>query len=384
MFRSALFALLTCYSFSNTTAVADEVRNGGDSRPLWENASWFTGGKPVRYCIEMDSDFGVTIEFARTQFQNALSTWDEYVNQKKIWFGYPKFRIATDFRIQNSCTGREDFKLKLGGIDAETRKAKKVLSLQDPVAFAFRTSFNPLTGWGKGFVWIKNTTENPATHSKFPDWSKGDTLLGIFLHELGHVFGNNHSDGSIMTEKIVDVLWSRTVFDDPAPDTPDLNTIDWEIELYSCRHCAFTKSGHLSKFLRDEEAQARNFQFLTGRNPVGNIEVTVSQTELAGTIYRGSLTVKDSLHTEVLSYSLIKESDSVHVGAPVFISYVAAMGVHRQGAMVHFGNLELSNGNRVPIILERNMNEHQVEISVLNNGVKTPIFVTTNKIDMLP
>ena len=384
MFRSTLLALLTCCSFSYTIAIADEVRNGGDSRPPWENASWFSGDKPVRYCIEIDDDFGVTPEFALTQFQNALSMWRRYLNDKKIWHDYPQHRMATNYRLQNRCNGREDLKLKLGEIDRDTRKAQSALALQDPVAFAYRMSFDPIVGWGKGFIWIKNSSQAPEPWNKFPVWSKKDTLLGIFLHELGHVLGNTHADGSIMTEDIVNLLRTWTISDEPAPDTPELNSIDWEIELYTCYGCAFTKTGHLSKSLRDEDAQSRNFLLLTGRNPVGVIEATVSQTELSGNIYSGNLTVKDDLGTEVLSYSLMKESDSAYGGVPIFISYVAGNGEALQSAAVHFGNMELSNGSRVPITLERNMNSRQVAISILNNGVKTPLFVTTNKIDMLP
>jgi hypothetical protein len=385
MFRYSFIMVAISYCFQIQSAFSDEVRNGGDSRPPWENASWFVGQSPVRVCFEHSDEFGVTEAFAKSQFRRALTIWTQYADQKKIWPSESKYRISSNFQLLARCSGREDLKIKLGVIDTETRKAQSELALQNPTAFAYRSSFHPRSGRGKGFIWIKKSSQETVPW-KFPDWSKNDTLQGMFLHELGHVFGNTHIEGSIMTESIVSVIKSWTWSDNPAPDTPKINEIDWDVEFAICGDCALSKSGRLSQSPLDEYTQVKNFKFLTGREPSGTIEAKVDQRELLGRIYTGTITVRDSLGSTELRYTLNKDFNSYSGGASVFYSYVdgayAVGSTH--GSVIYFGTIELANSNQVPITLERNMNFRQVSINILRDGLKIPIFMTPNSVDSIP
>src|SRR6185437_1712189 len=64
-------------------------------------------------------------------------------------------------------------------------------------------------GWTPGFIWVADTGQVDSASST-PMWTnfEGMPLQRILLHELGHVFGSTHVDGTIMAD-LSHWLWEK-------------------------------------------------------------------------------------------------------------------------------------------------------------------------------
>jgi hypothetical protein len=197
--------------------------SGGDNPSADQASAWFLGAQPVRYCIVLDPTFGVSEADAEATIATSFQVWRDYIQQKHI--NEPGFadgpmgtynagneavshaKIIMNTELIASCDQTEDLKFYLGGMNDEVKQY--ITAFTNPTAFAQRTAYDGLRGWGKGFIWVSGPRPGPVSSI---DWKFPFRFEGILLHEIGHVLGNSHIDHTIMREDIAS--WVET----PAQD----------------------------------------------------------------------------------------------------------------------------------------------------------------------
>jgi hypothetical protein len=276
--------------------MGDERGNGAEYIRADDGSAWFfDGSRKIRYCMTIAPSFGTDAGRAQNAIKSAFATWEKYLVAKdRIGLKQkPGFRFATELVYLPSCDGTEDLSFKFGILDAESTSHLK--DLRTPVALAVRTAYDPKTRWGKGFVWLASQgslgestspkTELGTVQTKpLPDWKGSNSVEGIILHEVGHIFGNEHIPGTIMQEYIVHAVeWL------PEADRQRfLTQIDWYFELVpSATSCNAPVKGTLGFKGLDPftgtpyDTTPDNFKLLTGRASVGRVssEYTTSSCE---------------------------------------------------------------------------------------------------------
>jgi hypothetical protein len=203
---------------------------GGDNLNPQDGMAWFMGTAPIKFCIQSSASFGVPDSQVADLIVGGGNTWADYIRNKSVNEG---FSIDTHFQALKSCDGTEDltFYLGLDGPKA-VQKAKRLYD--DPSAFVVRTQFDMEKGWSKGAVWV-------AASGKLANWNSPNSLKGILLHEIGHILGCSHVQGTIMRADI------SSLFNPPmnlaAQIQKQLGQIDQDRELRVCRTCAMDVSG---------------------------------------------------------------------------------------------------------------------------------------------
>lgn len=360
--------------------MGDERGNGAEYIRADDGSAWFfDGSRKIRYCMAIAPSFGADADRVHNAIKSAFATWEKYlVTKERIGIDRkPGFRFATELAYLPTCDGTEDLSFKFGILDAESTSHLK--DLRTPVALAVRTAYDPKTRWGKGFVWLASQgslgesmspkSEQGSVQTKpLPDWSGSYSIEGILLHEVGHIFGNEHIPGTIMQEYIVhSAQWL------PEVDRQRyLTQIDWYFELVpSATSCNAPVKGTLGFKGLDPftgtpyDTTQDNFKLLTGRAPVGkvNTEYTASSCETGFT-------------------TLIVSDDDDRFVFPIFIAGDSAISIavgrnrtlkavywddSKQGLMSWFlgefsssstlGSLStsMSTGQRFQVIVDNNM-----------------------------
>lgn len=222
-----------------------DVGSAGDNFSDEHLAAWFTGPRePVTACVEVASDFGVPPERARAVVLRAFGEWKEYVRSRRVHAGADGVSpLVTDVLLDKKCSPSTEIAFFLGVENAAVAEARIQNAFSNPTAFVQRLAFDRVKGEGRGFVWVARAGGVRAEPA-FPDWSDDDRLLAILLHELGHVYGNGHVPGTVMSESISQLL-------EGAAPAASLARIDHCRELVPCRDCDYVTHMDVSKLAPD-------------------------------------------------------------------------------------------------------------------------------------
>lgn len=292
-------------------AAGQDRGNGAeDPKPLSDGGAWFLGiEKTVRYCIEVDPDFfdmsperlaryqkfpdllKSIHEYPIVETKLALEKWIQWVQTSGDYY-YQKRILTTKFE-EVSCDATVDLKFLFGQSTPEIEAAKKLK--RHPMAFAAETDVNYVNGWRKGYVWISRAGSHPIVDLPsrigpdryFPDWTDPDQLHAILLHELGHVFGSDHVEGTIMDENIVrrigNATYATSNFAKRSPeDRALLRQINQQRMVLFPLDIAFSIPGQLGDgYNKADRAQAviEIFTALMNRAPSGNVEAVLKGTD---------------------------------------------------------------------------------------------------------
>lgn len=173
----------------------------------YQSNPWFLGNvKSVNYCIDMDEEnFGPSRKEANTSIQRAVGLWKTAFSAPGI---FPKLEVEPADALK---IGQQDFKLV--SCDAETVDIRFQLgkltdsqraTLVNPtkyVASAVQTEYDEEQLRGKGFIYVASEKgdlrpEADDLAEDFLSHNANFVLDWILIHELGHVFGLPHQQGS--------------------------------------------------------------------------------------------------------------------------------------------------------------------------------------------
>jgi hypothetical protein len=276
---------LTAISSSSMSYAAEgnSSGGGGDTNHPVDGAAWFLDDHKITYCVEVASDFGTDRSKIESALHSSFVTWADYISTHVV-FIESKLRISAQSRLQRTCDGTEDIKFYFGGTNEEIRKAKA--RYLEPIAFAEKTYYDKVSGVGKGFVWIQPSL-TPTSNSREIDWKDPFALEGILLHEIGHIMGCSHSEQTIMTKNIPELLFTLR-FASLQERSRRLLNIDHERTLFlNSRNPITGKFGDA----RRPDDSAHLFTVLTGRKSRGNISAIFSYRLNP---WRGSLQLGDN------------------------------------------------------------------------------------------
>jgi hypothetical protein len=258
-----------------TCAKGNEQGNGSDYIHVGEGGAWFIGAQnTIKYCIALSADFGVDRARAEQAVAGAFERWSAYMTKKHVYTRVSEAgRLAVKTEYLHACNGSEDLKFYLGLQPPHSAwQGQEAAS----VAKSVRTSYDLFKGWGKGFIWLTPPGTvvpdySPET-SDFPNWRLDENLDIILTHELGHVYGVEHVENTVMRYNIANFL-KRFPGDKLALPL----SIDYAEELKVCGDCVMNFRGSLGwvtmengKITRNMPAE--NFELLTGQKPAGNGE----------------------------------------------------------------------------------------------------------------
>lgn len=224
-----LLPLLLLSLSVHTPAFAGEggsVSGGADYQ--LDMSAWFTGDDPsasVKICVEAEPGYLSQVSMKEDDLlllaKKSFEQWAQYyeriggtlkafdkadqnscVINGQIRNGY---RIVTRSEMLSHCDGSQDLSIYFGVQNPEIDARKRKYDF--PFAFSeLNESYGLHHGqaaWSKGFIWIANPKSVDPSRS-VPLWTNYGSapLEMVLLHEMGHVFGNEHIAGTIMDPKI--------------------------------------------------------------------------------------------------------------------------------------------------------------------------------------
>ena len=99
-------------------------------------------------------------------------------------------RLSTDTTQLSACDGTENITFYFGVENNVVSEFKK--NYYNPTAFVERLTNDIESGVSTGFIWVAKKNQ---FHLGYPNWDLKNRLLGVLLHEIGHIYGIEDIDG---------------------------------------------------------------------------------------------------------------------------------------------------------------------------------------------
>ena len=191
---SSIAGLMLSAFAASTAFAGNGVGNGVPDLDAKKEAAWFVDPtREISYCIKEQLSFGVSLTFASEQIKSAQEMWEEYIRSRGV--NNSNIQLSTKWKKLGGCNGSEDLQFLLGGDNPDSDSKH-----EDFVAKTVKNDLQMKEGWSKGLIWI--ASNGSLETSTFPSWQKKNHLLSVILHELGHVFGCGHVEGTILAEHL--------------------------------------------------------------------------------------------------------------------------------------------------------------------------------------
>lgn len=370
--------------------LGNEQGNGTDNVPSGFGAAWVMEPNVIRYCYVLAADFGLPAAKVESELEAAFSIWQEYIRTKKVneslrdaymWSHGSQshadlFNISTVSQRLHSCDGSEKIKFYFGAQDELIAKLKQ--NYFNPTAFAFKTAYDSQAGVGKGVIWLVKEGGLSAGKEGYPEWELPNRLRGVLLHEIGHTFGIGHFGDTIMREDMWDLLLnSDSTTEDQSKLEYQMGHIDHNMELFfpALAKNTTTYSGIMAFSGSTARAEIEaNFEYLTGRKPIGDVVSQFTQKKL---------TVSDSQSSYTFEIGFDGRGSTIRSAIfkvertwPPDADGSAGLGfslAHDSG--VATGALQSKGGIAVPILLYQNLGRGPLSLSYLREGQEQALLV---------
>ncbi len=140
------FLQMGAADITNKKVEGQDRGNGTDYVPAEDEGAWFADpNKTIVYCVDVSADFGLPREKVESIVEQSFGAWQTYVAEKQIRTDIPFARYR-----KAECSGVVDLTFYFG----KEPVAGHVLSKGRRLGAAVRTSYDPKTGWGSGYIWI--------------------------------------------------------------------------------------------------------------------------------------------------------------------------------------------------------------------------------------
>lgn len=358
--------------------VGNSSGSGADRVELEKKSAWFLNkaGHPsraVRYCVIKSDDFGYEKEKALSDIRQAFDLWKNYLISKHV--NYPGLNepLNSDFQYVETCTLATDLTFYLGVIDSRIKPIHS--NYETPVAFTYKEQYDYGTHWSRGFIWIASNQSyldpDHQGNKQYPYWNAPSRFLSIVLHEVGHIFGNGHVNGTIMREDIWKFSTLDEVFVSSERFEPSFRLkIDHQKELL-LRLTAdmYDTSPYILTYSYDSSF-SKLFKRLTGKELVGKFSVDLDFRSMY-------LTVRDELRETRLC--LIKHSD--HSQNEISKTFMRSWTIgnfsympHTMG--IHYGLISNCQSGSIDVgaFIEYNMGNYPVTLSSFESFFIEPLL----------
>jgi hypothetical protein len=385
-FKSLILSLglLGCAAISSLAQAGGESSAGGadDYRivPAFFRTYQYpdtvhSGPEPVSSCYEYSSDFGMVAEQSlEAIILESFQQWGAYISNKRLNLVPGHSQIKTSIELHRKCTGNEDLAFYFGVENAFIEKYKGQFS--KPFGFAQLVESGdgcpdgvvcscsgvngqpcPPVPEARGFIWIA-ASGSVDKIPQIPSWSNStlDALRALVLHELGHVFGNGHVDGTVMTEKIGLYLANDTTPTQSSSRSVALySKIDSQIELVPCMECHMAYAAAetfdpLQPVGQDSDI-VLTFRTLMGRDPVSQLSVRYER--FGSPQGNGKLTLMDATGLYTFDVNVESEINERHDSTPLFYgqggTYFSSYGIS------YFARLHPKQGGELMVAVNYNM-----------------------------
>ncbi|MBL7669715.1 MAG: hypothetical protein JNM39_04460 [Bdellovibrionaceae bacterium] len=181
---------------------------------------WFLNStRPVTYCVSL-SEKSVSISRERAEQLIAKSLeywrWDfqklfEIVKEPPSPIAEIKPPMQGFQKID--CQFRADLNFLIGE-EALSLEQKNFLKDIDLIAGSVRTDYDPKAMKGRGFIYLKSDLGPESFVRKDQierPWEKDGIFLRVLIHELGHVFGLQHTDRGLMMAQYPETIMKKTL-----------------------------------------------------------------------------------------------------------------------------------------------------------------------------
>jgi hypothetical protein len=189
-------ALLLFLAFAALPAFGESMRSlDGQAQPImWFLVKNWNSGDEISYCVRAKSPSDR--KKVEALVYRAMEDWVELTFQSYAFdtvvdhfdpAGPNTLRPRELSRLVKNCDGHEDLTVYYGIEDGRVKQARR--QYDNPLGFAQLERFDEASANARGFIWISDAPEVRAAEAH---------LRSLVYHELGHVFGVPHVDGTVM------------------------------------------------------------------------------------------------------------------------------------------------------------------------------------------
>ncbi|MGZ3711030.1 MAG: hypothetical protein ACXVBE_04705, partial [Bdellovibrionota bacterium] len=274
VFLFGLFFLCGSLALANNQSGNQHSPDGHGESQAWFLITKESKSLRISYCVNAKSPSEK--EEIEQLVEKSITEWDFFyilvlsTAQDSLHWSTPdgfKMRFLTT--LHATCRGDEDLTVYYGVEDARVKSVKD--SYDSPLGFAHLENYNEMTGDGRGFIWISDAPE-VRMH---PNHRKA-----LMYHEMGHVFGNGHVEGTVMEEDIAGTITraykSGKPFDPKQRRSPQSKMqhlwINFERDLAGWTEIEFSYHSSITDVKNGSDLQ-KALTALTGEALTGNFEV---------------------------------------------------------------------------------------------------------------